>query len=549
MSMSESAIGAPSAAPPVSSAPAAPSSAPTPAAPSAESTPAAVPAVAEPSESTASAVPSSASTPARPQTQEDATARYHERLEAIRKSEAEGDTQPPAAAEPEQSEAEPVAVEEPEAPALPEAAAPEVETEDGDSELLTTEQIEALRIPKSEKAKIAQINAQAAQLREVHKTLGSEIGVKLASEILPILWTDCPFNEATQPAEAQAWWDEQSDSLLDAIVLPEKAGAEQLFNHLSRHFVTTALYDERPAMDDVTGQPVLDAEGKPVPIGAMFANKVIAGEYGNTPDGQPYDLPLISRLVQAHKEGLINMEFVDAELREKAETGAPEPTPKELELQAELDKVKAQTEGDATAAQQRAAEEKRKSDERMEAYKVQAKGFVSRYVMKPLMPQLADLGWAPQPGEAGSQLEQKQFFADVITTYFNLKLEGTSKTPSADYQGVQDMIDNGTAFGPDGKPTQRFTLRMQPLGDKAAALLAKAKRNLGPILKFAASTSRNAQLAKKNGKDASERTTPALAVPEPPVDPNAPVDWEAKQAAARAKLRAASAGRERPGVL
>lgn len=565
MSMSESAIGSPAAAPPAPTAPSAPVSAPT-AAPAAP--PAAAPVAAPPTnEAAAPAAPASASVPEKPQTYEEAQTKFHEKVEKLR---TEGNAQPPAPAESEdpfaieaESEAPP-AVEVPEAPAPKEAAAPEAEAEPGDVEtaVFSPEQIESLRLSKAEKAKIARINTQASQMQEVSKAVGGEIGLKIASELVPLLWKDDPTTE-------------DADQLLDLMVLPEYAGAQQMFDLVSTRLINTAIYADDPARDE-SGKPILDAAGKAVPVGEVFVNKLIGGEWGQQPDGKtPYDLQFVNGIINAHKAwgvdengkpidvatidklvkglkaGAINMEYLDNEIGAMDPVKPAEPTPRELELQKQLDERNVKDQEDSTRREAEAEKQRVQEEQRMSTYQAHAKRAVSQHVMKPLMPKIIASGWAPQPGERGPQVEAKQFMADMVSTYFNLKMEGTRTAPDADYAAVQAMIDDGTAFDAAGRFTPRFVRKLEPVQTRAESLWAKAERNLGPWIKFAATTSRNAQLAKKNGTTL-ETQTPAVAAPPPPEDPNVVKDdayWEARAERNREKLRKASEGRQTVGVL
>jgi hypothetical protein len=134
----------------------------------------------------------------------------------------------------------------------------------------------------------------------------------------------------------------------------------------------------------------------------------------------------------------------------------------------------------------------------------------------------------------------------VIADWFNKKLEGTKDDPAVDYAAVMAMVDEGTAFDAAGRPTPRFKQKYDPLIIRGKALMNKAKRNLGSIIKFTAANSRDAQLAKKNGKHIVEPTeVPPVAVrAEDNIDPNDPDYLEKRQEAARAKLRRQRAAQE-----
>lgn len=580
MSQEQSSIpsSTPAAPPPSAPAVTAPPSAP----PAPAAAPQAPPAPVAPAESVA-AVPPGASTPEKPKTYDEARAKLHA---ARDRAMAEGEAQPAS----ETPEAEPiVAKPEPETPPVidvPEVEpAPEVETapeksdavpaEESDVDLddinhvLTAEEIEQKYkrgLSKEARADFAAREARRGELETTVRDIGGKYGAGVFAKMAPAFFTDCPFDEAKQPTEAEAWWNEQADVVLDQMVLPENAGALGLFKAMSQRFTNTAIYDPD--------------------TGAAYVSNLIKGEWGQQPDGQtPYDLPFVDSLMQAHKKwgvqrgytgtedddgkpiidparagkpydvatidklikadqkGLINHEFIDNELS-GTESAKREPTPRELELEEENKRLKAEGETEKTAREARAAEQKREHERLVGQYKTQAKGYVSRQVMATAMPILQSVGWAPSEGDSPEVAEEKKTLAEMVTATVNAHLQ-------SDMEEINGAIDRFEAFDANGRATPRFSKKLEPFQNKAKAKVLRLIK-LNSRFKFAAGTSRNAQLAKKNGSIESPVVPPPIATAPKAPDPNAPVDWDERQRLAKEKLHAklqAAKGEETVGRL
>ncbi len=579
MSQEQSSIGTGGAPPPVSSPTPAPSSAPPPvAAPAA-------PVGAVPAES---AVESSqgAPTPEKSTTYEQARDKLHAARDAAFKEDAqpegkpEGESlstepeAPPVIAEP---EVEPLASEVEAVPAEEVAAAPAEGEEAADLEDLKTALTEDLlekkyprQLSKKVKADIAARESRRGQLEEATTVIGGDIGLGIAKAVMPILLTDCPFDEVRQPAEANAWWEEQTDKFLDQVVLPENAGAGKFFEKLSHNFVTTALYNEQE--------------------GAKFASNLISEEWGKQPDGQtPYDLPFVDSLLKAHKSwgidnghtgmlddddkpiidperagkpitvatieklikanqaGLINHEFVDSELAGMG-TKKAEPTARELELEAENTRLKAEGEATKTAREAAAAEQQRKREGEIAVYKTQAKGDISRAVMQDVIPIAESTGWAASKDDTPERAGPKKTLGRLVAADINAALMGDHANPNKDWKTAWEMVERYEAYTPDGKRTPRFKKALEPLQIKAKAMYLAIQRDLNAEFSFTAKTSRNAQLAKKNGHKVGEQpTVPPVATVQPSSEPK-PTDpgyWEWRAEQAKNKLHAARESAER----
>jgi hypothetical protein len=586
MSQEQSTIGSGTggAPPPVSTPTPAPSSAPPPAA----AQPAA-PVGAVPAESAVEST-QGASTPEKSTTYDQAREKLHAARDAAFKEDAQPEAEsegepalsvepkaPPVIAEP---EVEPLA---PEVEAVPaEAAAAPAEGEEAadleDLKTVLTEDLLEQKYPrqmsKRLKADVAARETRRGQLEEAATVIGGDIGLGIAKAVLPIFLTDCPFDKVKQPAEAKAWWEKQTDTLLDQIVLPENAGAGELFEALSHNFVTTALYDERE--------------------GPGFASNLISEEWGKQPDGQtPYDLPFVDSLLKAHKSwgidnghtgmlddddkpiidparagkpitvatieklikadqaGLINHEFVDSELAGMGSKKA-EPTARELELEAENTQLKTEGEATKTAREAVAAEAQRKREGEIGVYKNAAKGDISRAVMQDVLPIAESTGWAASKDDTPERAGRKNTLGRLVAADINAVLMGDPANPNEDWKKAWDMVERYEAYTSDGKRTPRFKKALEPLQIKAKAMFLGIQRDLNTEFSFTAKNSRNAQLAKKNGYKVGEQpVTPPVAMLQPSSEPK-PTDpgyWEWRAGQAKSKLHAAREAAERASTV
>jgi hypothetical protein len=587
-----------------------PAATPTPA-PSSAPAPAPAPAAVEPAAPAESAVESStgAQPSARSTTNEQAREKLHAARRAAEGTQPEGEPEgelalseaPPVIAEP---EVEPLAPQEEVVPAEEVVAAPAEGQEAADlediSHVLTEAELEAKyprQLSKKVKADIAAREARRGALEEVATVVGGEVGLEVAKAIMPILWADPPVDEVKQPAEAEAWWNEQVDTLFDYFVLPEHANAEKLFEKMSHRFVTNALYEDAPARD-AAGQFIKGADGKPIPTGAVFASNLISEEWGKQPDGQtPYDLgfvdsalkkhqawgldngiagydgddepiidpdrkgkpislDIVDKLVRGLQIGAVNMETLDAELEaHTAKSPAAKPTPEFLALQEENAKLKSEREADLTAKQAHEAEQTRKREAEVTLYKTQAKRDVSNAVMQDVMPLLTDSSWAPSKDDKPEVASRKKTLGRMIARDINAELMGDPESPNEDWAKAWGMVERYEAYDQNGKRTPRFKRALEPLQITAKAKFLEIKRELSPGFQFAALSSRDARLAKKNGSIRTEQSTvPPVATVQPsnepkPGDPGY-YDWRAEQA--RKKLRASREAAERAetvGVL
>lgn len=539
--------------PPSSSSTPAPSSAP---APVAEQPSAPVPDTsAQPAVDAAS---KGAPTPEYPRTFEQAREKLHARR---RELEEEGAAQPPASegdeslsAKPEtpditEPKIEPLA---PEVEAVPAeaAAAPAEGEEAADLEDLKTALTEDLleqkyprQLSKKVKADIAAREARRGQLEEAATVIGGDIGLGIAKAVMPILLTDCPFNEATHPAEAQAWWNENVDALFDQIILSENAGAGDLFKHASHRFVTTALYDEKE--------------------GPGFASNLISEEWGKQADGvTSYDLPFVDSILKAHKSwgvdadgkpidvatltalvkglqhGAIDMNYVQGELADADEK--PEPSPELLAAQEEITRLKTESEADKTAREATAAEQQRTRDGELALYKTQAKRDISSAIMQDVIPIAQSSGWAPSDGDKPERLGSKKTLGRMVAADINAVLMGDPASPNEDWKRAWDMVESYTAYDTNGKRTPRFKKVLEPLQIKAKAMFLRIQRDLASEFQFAAANTRNARLANKNGRNGEQPAAPPpVATVQQPreLKPTDPDYLERRQEAAREKLR------------
>lgn len=580
MAQSESSIGSSAgAAPPPASSPAAapPADAPQPAAPPA--TPVA-PGVATPAAPSKDAVapPATPGAPPseKPTTLDAAKALYRQQKERIEAEGSQPATPPvtPVEAQPapepapvEAPPAEPVVEEPPaEVPPVVEAApaAPEATSDDKDylESTWTADEVEtrfSRKLSKAERADVAARETHRADLLKTVDAIGSDLGVKVASVINPIILGDCPFDEARQPAEAQAWWDDQVDTLFDQLTLPENAHAVELVDKMGKRVVNLQLQDEICGSCHSDGRKANPQCADHIAAGREFGSNMISEEYGKNDDGTAFDfwgmkpVDFVEMLVNAAKfrdadgNALINKEFIEGEL---AGNKKPEPTARELELQRQLDETRTatQTEREATAA-----EAKRKSEEAQAVYKTQATGYVSRQLNAVILPLATTANWIAIEGEKGEQAEQRKYWGEAVTTVIEKQVLGTVNRPTPEYQKVLDMIENKTAFDVQGHPTPRFDLKVKPLLTMARAKFREAERLMSGQFKFAAQTSRAANLVKEVGGtvgDEPAEAPPLAAAPKPPN--NRQQTTEEKLAAERKKYRervAAEQARQTAGVL
>ncbi len=437
MSVPESAIPAASAPPPA--APAAPS-APVASAPSdAPSAPATAPDAASQPGGPPSAQPSSLN---------DVFATYRQKEAAILAQGEDGEQQlDDFSAQPDTPEA-PAEGDQPQQPEIA-AQPPEVDTASLDA-VLTPDQLSKIyHVPKAKVAELAAREEERGQLRENVRTIGGSQGVKIASQLNPIIWKENPT-----PEDAEAF--------LDQLVLPENAGAMKLVRHMGRHFVSTALYEDTPGPDGT-------------PLGQTFANSLIQEEWGTQPDNKtPYDLPFVDGLIKAHKSWgvgpdgkpvdvqtlttlvsslkkngisveqaaslfrakklgiLAEDDYINSELSEHPEEPEHEPTPRELELQAQLDEAQRKLQGDEDGRKAKAEADKAAWETRMKAYETTAKTWLSNQIMARVLPSARKVGWAAVEGEDNPS---KVKFGELIATTIDTKLKAT-----ADYETANNMI-------------------------------------------------------------------------------------------------------------
>lgn len=557
----------PAAAPPVATPPPA-------AAPVAPATPAvAQPAVTTPSDAVApSATPGAP--PPKPTTLDAVKEQYRQDKARIAAEEAQPNAPPvppveaqpaPAPAPVEAPPAEPTVVEEPPAevpPPVEEAApaAPAAATVDDKEYLesvLTADEVETRfnrKLSKAERADIAARETHRGELLKTVDAIGSDLGVKISTAINPIILGDCPFNATEQPAEAQAWWDGAVDTIFDQLTLPENAHAVELVDQMGKRLVNLQL-------DEPTCNHCQSDGNKPNPRctehiagGREFGSQMIQEEFGKNDDGTPFDfwgmkpIEFVDFLIKAAKfkdnegVGLINREFLEGEL---AGNKKPEPTARELELQRENEELRTKTQTDREATE---AETKRKGEEAKVAYKTQATGYVSRQLNAVILPLATNANWTAVEGETGPQVEQRKNWGRMLTNDIQTSVLGTVNRPTPEYQAVLDMIENGTAFDAQGQPTPRFDLKVKPLRTMAKAKFKEAERVMGSLFKFAATTSRAANLVKelggKVGEPAEQPAAPPLALATPPPDPDRNRTSEELLAENRRKYREAVAAEQ-----
>lgn len=521
------------AAPPSAPAAAPPSVAPPPAAaPEAQPAPPAVatPDAAPSSDAVAPAVPGAPpATPAVPATLEAVKQHFRDQLQGKAPvGEAQPDVPPPVEVQPalepappvqERPPAEPEGVEPLEAaPAEPAEEAPIIELEGVDyrEAVLTPEQIDARfarKLSKEDRAEVAQREAHRGELLEKYNKLGGDIGYDVAAAVSEVLWNQNPTVEDV-------------DKLFDQIVEADGAGNHQLFALMSQHLINTQLND--PA------------------TGPDFASNMIGQNWGKNPDGTAFDfrgmepLELVDILVKASqlkdKDGdpIINLDFLKAEVEGNA---PPTKTERELELERELEAHKASDTTKAETEEQARTEAKR-------VYKTQAMSLVSRGLVDAVMPLAMKAGWALGDGEEGTSASEKKDFGEFVVDHVNLRVFGPANAPTKDYEEVNAMIEDGTAYDREtGRPSRRFQLLNEKLQNKAKALVNRKITALQPRIQFTSANSHNASLAKKNGHTTAAQpdaaTPPPLATaPTPPKAPEQMTTGERLEAE-RAKFREA----------
>lgn len=408
-------------------------------------------------------------------------------------------------------------------PPAPAEAASDVDFDDPET-VITEEQFrQHFRTPAKLSKTLAAREAQRAEAVKGVSDIGGEEGLRFSREFNQLVFKPDPD-------------EKDAEAAFDALVLSNKGGARKLVSKMANHFVSSAIYDPNE--------------------GPGFVSSLIQGEWGTQPDGKTsYDLPFVDSFMKAHKSwGLMpdgkpvsvetidalvkaikkhgvaperalslikargvgilpNDEYIDAELADHPDEPEHVPSEREKQLAAEVEQLKAKSATDEQTAEQKEAEAKAAQAERFGIYRTQAKNWVTKYVQTDALKAAIDAGWAVPEGQEGAPSQKR--FGKMIANEINSEIEhGATKEA---YAQAMKMIDDGEAFTRDGQPTARFLHNVKPLKIAAKALHNELLRELGPAVKFAASTSRNAKLVTENGRNGQRSASdpPALATPRP----------------------------------
>lgn len=570
MSQTESSVGSSAGAAP----PSAPSTAATPpsatpqpaAAPVAPATPAATSPAAPPSDAAAPSTTPGAQ-PSKPTSLDAAHELYRQEKARIAAAEGAQSEAPPAATpveapvtpepapvevQPAEPVVEPPAEVAPPAEAAPVEEPPAVVGDETDyrEAALTAEDLAKRfpRVPKSTIAEIVKMETHRGELLEERNAIGGDIGAQISRVINPIILG------VEDPTDADV------DTIFDQLTLPENAHAVALFDKMGKRLVNLQLQDETCGSCHGDGREANPECSSHIAAGREFGSNMIAEEYGKNEDGTAFDfwgmkpIEFVDTLVKAAKQQdedgnhLIVKEFIQNEL---AANKKPEPTPEMLALQRENEELRNSTKAEREA---NATEQTRKDEERKVAYKTQATGYVSRQLNAVILPLATKANWIAVEGETGEQAEQRMHWGRMLTNDIETSVLGRANKPTVEYQAVLDMIENNTAFDAQGHPTPRFGLKLKPLQTKAKAEFVKAERLMGKLFKFAANTSRAAQLVKEVGGKVGDpaEEAPPLAVTPPPADPNRKKSSAELLEEERVRYRAAAAAaaqRQTAGVV
>jgi len=364
-------------------------------------------------------------------------------------------------------------------------------------------------VPKKIVAEIAEREKQRGQLVEGVRKAGGQPGLEFAQQFNSILFGK------------QNPGPEDAEKAFDLLVLPEHGGGIKLVREMGKHFVVTSLYDDTPGKDGV-------------PLGKSFANDLIREEYGVQADGKtPYDLDTVNALVQLHKslgvdaegkplplealerlvwakgQGHLDDEFISNEYNEYQENRKREPTPEEKKLREENEKFRKELEATKVDREREATESKARYERDRARYKTEATNWTRDAIMAKVMPEAIKYGWAQNEGETD---EAKKEWGETVSDSINSKLE-----KSADFKAIEQMIDDGEAFTASGHPTPKLKGKIESLQYSALAMFRRKVRTLAPQIKFAATTSRSAQLANNNGRNGQQpaQEPPPLQVQQP----------------------------------
>jgi hypothetical protein len=204
-------------------------------------------------------------------------------------------------------------------------------------------------------------------------------------------------------------------------------------------FVNAALTDER--------------------TGAAFGDRLLESEFG-----EGYKAELIRKLVEGHREGLIDLEGVEEGLGT-----AREPTARERELEGRLKeaegKVKELTGGKEDAT--------RKEEQRLATT---VKETVSRAVMAKVLPIAEDIGWVEKEGDTGPHAGLLAELGELAVAKMNAAIE---RTP--EWDAIQQLVKDGNAFR-DGQPTRLMRIQLEAVQRRGTALFKGTARRLKPVI-------------------------------------------------------------------
>jgi hypothetical protein len=285
----------------------------------------------------------------------------------------------------------------------------------------TREEIFKLRIPAPVKEQFAEVAEKLTAKLADEQAIGGAQGVEFAKSFNPVVWDANPTEEVV---------DKAFDVLTETNT--------PLVLGMGQRLIRTALDDEE--------------------TGPAFGGTLLKEWYGEDATHE-----LITKLVEAHKAGLIDVEGLDEDL---AAVKAAKPAAEVEQLRAKVTDLENQLK-QTPEERQRAAREKeseRRDDEVVDRY-------VTDRAIAVVLPIAERVGWAAREGQEGAT-PGRVLFGNILTTWLN---EQVKTFP--EWHAIRDLKKNGTAYR-DGKPTSALVQKTDSLESRSKGLFLKTVREL-----------------------------------------------------------------------
>lgn len=320
---------------------------------------------------------------------------------------------------------------------------------------------------------LVKAEAHRAQLVADRQALGGTPGIAVAKTLVPLLWK-------TEPTDAD------SDTMFDQLTL------------------------HNPRLTLGMGQKLFNVAINDPTHGESFVNQVLGEEFGLDHEGKPFTLAYLRELLDWDKAGLINRTYF------RGEVGKDGPV---SERERKMEQRLAAIEGSETKrTQQDAATRQRQEIERVG----KAFDFVSNFLMSPVLALAEKSGWAVGDNEVGPdgkpttpEAERKMYLGDMLSSHIDKRMKA-----SDEWKEIRNLVRQGRAFDQAGKATPALDVYLEPLAIRTTAWFREAQRIVNPGFAKAAASTRNAQLATKNGNNGADQgqQIPPVAQPRKPTD-------------------------------